>query len=213
MNAYENVGNATAAETWPDVERDRRHLHGVTSGVGVPLLQAFVTGISLAGAVCAFCWLFKVSDFWKWGIVTLASVQALSWLVLLSKWLRLVEPVERLLNVDLNNDGSIGTPEPRHLKLELKHSPSRTQFLDLPYAERLPDFFRSIEGGAPLSESAWCGAGALFSKREFYTLRDELLKGGVIRFRNENAPAQGLTLTPSGKAVARYIAGSPTEDD
>ena len=205
-----------AQEYAEQTERDRSHLFRLSSGVALPLAQAFTTAVIMAGAVGVYCWLLKVpGDWWKYSLGTLAGVLVVFWLFLLSKWLRLVEPIERLLGVDLNGDGSVGVPEPepRRLKIELKHDERRTQFIDLPYSERLPDFFRSIENGTPLSESAWCGAGALFSKREFYSLRDACLKAGIMRWKNEQAPAQGLELTPSGRAVMRYVAHLPTEDD
>lgn len=197
-----------APEVWPDIERDRRHLHDMTSGVGVPLVQAVVTGFSLACAVGVYCWLLKVPDCWKYAVGTFAGVQACAWLFLLAKWLRLVEPVERFLNRDIDGDGVVG--EPQTIRIELKHNERRTQFIDLPFADRLPDFSRAVLSGTSISESAWTGSNALFSKREFFTLRDELLKSGVIRWRNEGAPAQGLELTPSGKAVVRYLANPPT---
>lgn len=205
MKPYETE---TVAPEWiPDVERDRRHLFDTSAGVGVPLLQALVTGFSLACAVGVFCWLFKVPFWWKYAVGTLAGVQALAWLFLLAKWLRLVEPVERFLNKDLNGDGTIGEPEV--IRIELKHDEKHLQFIDLPYPERLPEFARAVLNGVQLSESAWTGSNALFSKREFYTLRDALMKNGVIRWRNEGAPAQGFEITPSGKAVVRYLANPP----
>lgn len=211
---FDELDTPVSQEFAEQTERDRSHLFRLSSGVGLPLAQAFITAVVMAGAVGVYCWLLGVhGEWWKYSLGTLVGVLVVSWLYLLAKWLRLVAPIERLLNVDLNNDGTIGTPEPRHLKVELKHDKNHIQFIDLPYAERLPDFFRSLENGAPLSESAWCGAGALFSKREFFQLRDALLKNGVIAWRNPDAPAQGLELTNPGKAVMRYVAHSPIEDD
>lgn len=214
MNRYDAMDTPVTQEFAEQTERDRSHLFRLSSGVGLPLAQSSVTGFVVAGAVGVYCWLLGAPGaWWKYSLGTLVGVLVIAWLVLLWRWLKLTTPLERLLNIDLNKDGVVGEPEPvQVLRVELKSEDGKQlRFLDLPYAERLPDFFRSLETGSSLSESTWCGSGAAFSKPEFFRLRDELLKTGIIRWRNPDAPAQGLDLTPSGKAVARYIAHPPSK--
>lgn len=80
------------------------------------------------------------------------------------------------------------------------------QFLDLPgNAEQLCSLASGVLAGRTLAEDEWTGAGRPYSKSEFRELRGELLERGLLCWRNERAPSQGVELTRVGAAVFRGI--------
>jgi hypothetical protein len=73
--------------------------------------------------------------------------------------------------------------------------------------QRLAD---GLLSGAPFAEGAWTGAGRPFSRGQFAELRAVFLSRGWVTWRNPDAPAQGVALTPQGKAVIRSFASDTT---
>lgn len=73
----------------------------------------------------------------------------------------------------------------------------------------LRTFASQVDAVANTSETAWTGSGKPFSRPEYYTLRDELIKAGFGRWKNERHHAQGWNLTAKGKALMRGLAPTP----
>lgn len=86
------------------------------------------------------------------------------------------------------------------VKVQIKHEPNRTQFIELPCSEdQLVELAKGVlQRGVPLSEGVWCGRMKPFSKAQFHHLRDEMLKRGLVAWRNEGAPAQGVEVLEPG---------------
>lgn len=186
----------------------RVHYASAPVAVVVPLAQAVITGVLIGLPIGALSWLAGFSNPWKVVLVVWLVVQGCAWLVLLFRWARLVELVERSLGVDLNADGFIGEPPVERIdpiRVEILDRPDRkTTFVDLPASpEQLRLLVAGVARGAPLSETFWTGAGRPFSKAEFHELRQAMLKGGLLVPRNERAPAQGFQLTLAGKHLIR----------
>ena len=81
------------------------------------------------------------------------------------------------------------------------------QFLDLPgTGDQLGQLARGVLAGRSFSEAEWSGGGRPYARSEFRELRGELLARGLLEWRNDNAPAQGVQLTAPGRAVFRRIA-------
>jgi len=74
---------------------------------------------------------------------------------------------------------------------------------------QLRTFAAEVDAVGSTSETAWTGAGRPFSRTEYYTLRDELIKAGFGRWKNERHHAQGWDLTAKGRAVMRGLAPHP----
>lgn len=84
---------------------------------------------------------------------------------------------------------------------------NRMQFLDLPGgAVELQQLASGVLNGRTFAEAEWTGAGALYSKSEFRELRGQLLERGLLCWRNDRAPSQGVELTRVGQAVFSRIA-------
>lgn len=88
---------------------------------------------------------------------------------------------------------------------------NRMQFLDFPgNADQLGALASGVLAGRSFSEGEWTGAGGLYSRSEFRDLRGQLLARGLLEWRNDNAPAQGVILTTPGRAVFRRLAEART---
>lgn len=195
---------------------------GITAPVTVPFLQAIITG-ALAGiaggvvcAVIGFDFSPWAAGFSTWAVVTLGA-----WLSFRGRWQMVIE---RALGVDLNHDGVIGepeptpAPEPESIRVELlQEGGRRGDFIDLPHADRLPALASGLLEGRQFSQTVWTGAGRLYSRAEFEAVRGEMLRRGLCRWKNPQAPAQGVELTPAGRAVLRRLSGkdnpSPTDQN
>jgi hypothetical protein len=76
--------------------------------------------------------------------------------------------------------------------------------------KRLYIFAKGVLSGKGLAEAAWIGKRGIFSKPEFSTLRSEMIERNLLRWKNENAHAQGVELTRGGESFLRHIAsGDP----
>lgn len=178
--------------------------------VVVPLCQSALLGLFsgvAAGALASMLELAYALEL-AWCVASLAAL--FCWLVLISDWLRL----RRLELIGFQEPALEYAPEPEPepeiisapVRIELKSERS-LQLIDLPISQdKIVTFASSVVAGAPISESSWTGAGALFSKREFHQLRNELIKRGMLEWRNNGAPACGLSLTRAGAATMRYFA-------
>jgi hypothetical protein len=124
---------------------------------------------------------------------------------------RLLWTAERALDVDLDQDGVTGEPEPpRALQVELLENHGNRQrlaFIDLPGSEdQLVKLAQGVLNGKGTSESEWIGAGNPFSRSKFAAVRAALLERGLASWSNPDHHAQGWELTAAGRAVMRRIA-------
>lgn len=173
-----------------------------------PLAQSLLCGLFVGVATGALASAAQ-SDYAKQYALFFAALACLcSWFMLINEW-RLIRRIEsgaqdyilpaQAYEPDLE-------PVSAPVRIELKQE-RQTQFIDLPVSElQLIRLANSVLDGAPLSESALCGAGALFSKREWHALRDELLRRNMLQWQNERSPSCGLALTRAGAATMRYFA-------
>ena len=187
-------------------------------GVIVPILQALATGILSGLALAGVLWLAGVESAWRWSLALIPVVWLVMWLASLSHWRA---SLERLLNRDLNNDGVIGEQQPpviisepaREVRVTLEREEGRhVDIIDLPAKEeQLRQLADGLLSGRQFALSAWSGTGAPFSRSEFERLRDEMIRRGLARWRNERAQAQGLEVTAPGRAVLRRFASDASK--
>jgi len=64
---------------------------------------------------------------------------------------------------------------------------------------------RAVVGGRSLAQGGWTGSGGPFSRSEYDALLAAMLKAGVVRWANPRAHAQGVELTPMGRATLRKL--------
>jgi len=207
MSPWQRFETEATEGAWEVEERTPARPPTLESDVAVPLAQALATGVLLGGATGLVGTWLQAPDplalalgvgcgatVVTWGLV-LRQVRDLLWQVRIPF---APEPTEE--------------PERPVVRVELAHQGDRrVQYLDLPGdPERLAHLARRVLAGDPLSEARWTGKRGPFSKAEFQALRAELLRAGVVRWRNPGAPAQGVELTPAGRAVFRRLAqGEP----
>lgn len=177
-------------------------------------LAAILTGVFVGVCAWALAGAGGVVRSWMWGLVSWAICQAVAWLWLLSRWASLIIPLERLTGWDINQDGVIGEQPalpPPLVRIILdtpeKNGNRHTVIANIPCAqEKLVELSAAIMAGAPVSEERWTGAGGLFSKSEFRAVREELIKRGLLAWRNPMSTAQGIIVTTAGLRAFKYFA-------
>lgn len=179
------------------------------SEVLIPAVQTFLTGIILGTGAALLAWLAGSEKYLEWGIAVWAATMIISWLMLLGRSWRLIE---RVLGVDLNNDGIIGEPElepplPKVRVIVDQIDGHAGEFIDLTLEpERLVGVSRSLMEGSTFSHSSLAGPGRPLTRAEYEQLRDEFLRRGLIRWYDDRAHNQGLRLTAKGQALTRHFA-------
>jgi len=174
----------------------------VGADVSVPFLQAVGTGVFVG----VFSGSLAIWQGFSWQIpVLLATISAaLMWFSAVADTRSLLRKVETFVNRDLDRDGHIGE-HITSINIRVEQDGRGPQDLFLRFEgvrpEQLHELFQAALRGDSLSESRWTGGGKLFSKPKFCDVRDGLLDADLLRWQNEDAHAQGLTLTKSGKAV------------
>jgi hypothetical protein len=166
----------------------------------IPALQSVISALWMGVAIGLLAW-FMWGVFWQAAGILAALTGAGVWFSYLRRWNYLtgLEPYQE--------PDPLPTYDPGRVKIELLENGGQTgHFLTLPArAEQLAELGRGIERGAGLGINSWVGSGRPFSRSEFEALRDELLRRGLLAWVNERARAQGVILTPQGRAVMRYF--------
>jgi hypothetical protein len=182
-----------------------------TDAVLIPLAQAIITAvlIGLATGIIA-AWLGWPG--WKLGITAGCLTAVYSWLSYRGRWAQILE---RLLGVDLNNDGFVGAPDPGPMppvRVELLQDEGRAvDYIDLPASkEQLRELADGLQVGRQFALTAWAGPNRPFTRVEFEALRDALIARGLAKWKREGAPNQGCELTRPGAAVLRRFASDTT---
>lgn len=173
-----------------------------------PFVSAFITG-GLGGLVVGvWAWAVGAPDALKVGGVFGAVVAFIAWLVLRAK----VEYVENSLR-GYREDPAPEVIHAETVRVELRQDEGRRMdYIDLPATRaQLHQLARGLQEGIPFTVSAWTGSRKPFSRGEFEALRAEFIRRGLAEWRNQRSPAQGAELTPTGRAVVRYLA-TPTPE-
>jgi hypothetical protein len=193
----------TEITPWEVEERTPARPPTLESDVLVPLAQALATGVLLGGATGLVGTWLQAPDPWALALGVGCGATVLTWGALLRQVRDLLWQVRTALA-----PGPTTEPERPTVRVELAHQgEKRLQYLNIPGdPDRLAHLARRVLAGDPLSEARWTGKRGPFSKAEFQALRAELLRAHLVRWRNPGAPAQGVELTPVGRAVFRRLA-------
>lgn len=182
---------------------DEENLLTFRVAVWFPVLQATFTGLFFSGVVgCVVLLaepeksgLFVLSGF------TLSSFVA--WLFLLRVWLRLVAGDVLAGEEQVTFEPEVFTPSTVRVEVYKERS---GMFIDLPCEpEQLAALAGGVVSGTSLAESSWCGSGRPFSKSQFHSVRNELVRRGLVAWRNVHAPSQGLEPTRVGRHVFERV--------
>ena len=181
----------------------------LVTGVIVPGLQAVITAI-LSGLVAGALAAWLGWPFWGIGFTAAAVAALASWLQYRARWAFVLE---RVLGVDLNHDGFVGEPyaEPARvepLRVIVEEDQGRhVEFIDLPYPEKLPQLAAGLLAGHTFAQESF---NHILKRDKFNTVRDEMIRRGLARWKVPGAPTQGVELTPAGRAVMKRITESTT---
>lgn len=148
-------------------------------------------------------------------------VLVVAWLLLQGHWFWLT--IEKIIGVDLNNDGKIGRKPTKpseiptvRVRLQSVNPETRSyheNVVTLPAsAEQLSALADGLINCAmPFSERRWTGAGNPFSVDEFRALRSAMIRGRMLTLANAKDPRQGYILTPEGEqTMKRILEASPS---
>ena len=197
---------------------DKQFLHTQTAAVTVPLMQSGVTGLIVLVVAMVLFAVNRARDWWTAPVVLGVLAFGLMWLTLTRRWMWLTS-IEQVVRYDLNQDGVIGpavepTPQ-RTVKVQISQVKSNGHYqadiVELPEAQ-LEKFAGMIQAGVPFSEAQMAGKGKAFSVPEYRKFCHELLKRGLIGYRNEAAKQQGYVFTEAGRALVEQYPPLPQSE-
>lgn len=189
------------------------HLHTGEAAAGVPLMQAFITGMLVGSTFLVIGLWRRWQDPYYLAMIAALLVMSCTWLYLLRIWKYLVTRFETLTGIDIDQDGTVGPKEEekvRSVRIDLQEfqnrQPVRTvraRFANeskmLALAEHLLRYHR------PFSEPALCGRGKILQPSEYQEIKTEMLARGMLVARNPSEPRQGYEVTKAGQAVLRDL--------
>jgi hypothetical protein len=186
------------------------------SDVAVPCVQAVITGLLATvggGGVAALVNLAGANlDIAIVGGVVGSLTAGAMWWVLLQEHRDLLWEIETRIGIDLDGDGKAGTPTMTRLEVTIPATEQHgQQTLILDGLDATPEQLRTWAKGmlaGRMAESEWYGKGRLFSKGQFYALRQEFIDRGLMAWINPDAHAQGTELTAVGRWACRGLAQS-----
>jgi hypothetical protein len=185
-------------------QRVRTHYQSRMVAVSVPFYQSLITGL-LAGVLVAIL-IYAFGGSTKYIFVgfalTTVVVTGIVWLLLIRNWQELVWNMEQQMGIDLTGDQVIGRPGvPLTIRAEISRNGGQSRtFTDLSGAKLL-EFFDAILDGDDISEARWTPSQNGFSKSEYWSNIGNLIRSGVVRWKNENHHSQGVVLTPEGPEI------------
>lgn len=175
----------------------------------IPLAQSIVTAALAGLAALAGAILAGVVEPWEPALFVFSLGALLSWLVYRARANRAAELAG---GVDLEPSPPAEKKQ-QVIKLEIKQEGGRVMdYVYLPASRaQLRELAGGLIAGRPFTVGAWAGAGRPFSRAEFEQLRHECITRSLAVWRNPGSPAQGVILTPAGRAAMRYLSTlSPT---
>ncbi len=187
----------------------------------VPLIKAMISG-TLTGSLIFSVFLFIpffAQHLIKIALLSVISCIAAYWFYFAQNELYLLEAV---LGIDINQDGFIGEPgaeaglepgpgteleQPTHIEV-ISNGGQQSSFLNLPvpYAK-----LRKVAAICKASNSytirSLTGKNKPLSSAEYEDLKQELLKRGLLEFRNIDNPNLGIIFTAPGVDLLDKILG------
>jgi len=188
---------------------NKAHLHTITAGAVLPLIQAGVTAIAagiLTVIILAHSGTYVMLQ--AAGIVVIVVFIA-AWLFLERHWLH--ETQDRIVQQFALEPEPV-RPEPQTLRVEITDRSNggyHQHLYDFPATpEQMTSLAAGINSGTGFPEAYWIGAGAPFSQAEYRKLIAFLLKEQLIEQAGK-AKNQGYRLTDDGQAIFERLAPPP----
>lgn len=167
-------------------------------------IVAIISGLFAGIAALANAMIFSWSTPWGWAAGACAVVGAGTWVAMIRWWQRLIEHTAGIVDAGVH-----AVPEDQPTRIEIIRDDGNYidgQFVDLDIdRDRMIQLGRMLINGSSFSH-ALAGPGRPLLRSEYEILRDQWLKAGLVRWRNDHSHNQGLVVTGKGKAVARGYA-------
>lgn len=170
---------------------------------------AGITGVFLGAALGVIASLAGWPKPWAWAGAGFVLFSALAWLLLMGRSLRVIE---QALGVDIDRDGFIGQPlivsgAPLVDRVELQQADGLAgERLTLPVnREQMIAASVAMVEGANFGHNL-SGPGQPFSRSDFESLRDLLIRRGYAKWVSTHARNRGVYLTGKGQALVKGYA-------
>ena len=202
-NTYTGAWEVPVDDDTPDM---RRYVSITPAGVALGDLVAIVMYTLVGGLILALTAILALVGLgkwefwraWRWGLALGLVPPGIVGLLFLRLIVALVNAaLERILGRDLDNSGDVG--DVPALRLEIANQGERTMhFLDLDLDKaRLAQFAHLARAGR-LGER---DVSAVLNRKQWGELRQRLIGGGYVKWRNPDEPRSGLVVTPAGEAL------------
>jgi hypothetical protein len=199
MNKYKQ-------EVYSPPQPDRHYLHTTQAAAVTPLLQSLITGIVVFVLVIVLALHWRWRDPWTWATISGVTAWAGMWMQLTRHWFSLTR-LEEWTQTEINQDGMIGAQPAPEILVRIsenngQHETRGTLPMSLDQAQTLA---RGLLDGQPITERRWAGPEKPFSSAGWRTLRDELVRRGMLIAISDRDPRTGFRLTRAGKAAMEAL--------
>jgi len=209
---FEGVTTATRPHRWGewteagDKERTEWREETWRADVGVPTGRALMCGVAVGLLVGFWTWQLRV------GLVVGAAVFTVTVLVQFIPRMfssdALIMAQEVLTRRDINQDGHIGPPPTRTLRVEVVSNAGKTeQYAEIPDTRAMWELACAVGRGESFSESTASECG--LSVPLFREVRDLFVERAWAYWRNPDHPQQGVELLGRGRTMLQKLADSP----
>jgi len=189
----------------PPSYSDKSFLFSWIAGVGLPIMQAIITGTFIAALVSFMLFKFDADDVIGWTFFTWLLVSGATWIWLHKNWLN-VSRLEEWLGVDLDNDKFIGEP-PQRVTITVNHVKENQHVEQMQHTfsvsdQQLQRFFTTVKTstreGKGISRRQWTPKNVNgFSEGEWDAFYAELVKQRLVTIKGNEC-----VLTEEGEEIA-----------
>jgi hypothetical protein len=184
-------------------QRVRTHYQSRMVAVTVPFYQSLITGL-LAGvlvAILIYAFGGRIKYILIGFAVTWVVVTGIVWLLLLQNWRELVWNMEQQFGVDLTGDQVIGPP--LAIRAEISRNGGQSKTYHELSGSKLLNFLEAILDGEDLGEAYWTPERNGFKKSDYWSNISEMVRAGILGWKNIDAHNQGVVLTEDGGEILR----------
>ena len=173
----------------------------------VPFFQALVTSWGIGMATWAVGALLFEMFSWRAALAMGAVVFPFAFITAVGVMRDALFAVELISGVEPGDDEQqLGH---RTLRVEVS-DPRKMHILNLPVDEEaLREFARAALEGRSLGVNEWTGRGRPFTRATYEMVRGEMIRAGLLAWRDERNPQAGVMVTERGREAFAQIAGLP----
>jgi hypothetical protein len=189
----------------PPSYSEQSFLYSWVAAVGLPLVQATITGAFIAALVSFILVKLGANDVIGWTLFTWLLISSVAWIWLHRNWLNGAR-IEKWLNRDLNADGVIGEP-PRRMTITVNRVKENEHVEQMQHAfpvsdQQIARFFTTVKtstrGGKGISRRQWTPKNVNgFSESEWDEFYKELVHQQLVTIKGNEC-----ILSTDGEEIA-----------